>query len=479
VTGGDLAFAGLARQAELVRDGELSARELTEFCLRRIEELDPQLTAFSVVLAAEALAEADAADASRAEAEAKPLLGVPVAIKDDTDVAGQVTSHGARAHGGAKAEADAPIVARLRAAGAVIIGKTTVPEFESCGFTETEAFGITRNPWNLDHTPGGSSGGSGAAVAAGMVAAAQGTDGAGSIRIPASNCGLFGLKPQRGRVPFTPGEPWHGLSVAGPITRSVEDAALFLDCVHGALPTDPHRPPPPDRPYREAARTKPPSLRIGISLRPAFRPAPLHPAFRRAVEETAELLRGLGHTVEPVEPAYLTLTNTQLLPRMVRGIRDNVHASPQPDGIDRRTRGFVRWGALYPPPVMRVIRALEGRHARRLARPFRDHDVLLTPTTAQPAPPVGKWDGQGALRSIVGEARVYPYNGPWNVTGQPAAAVPAGFTDEGLPTSVQLVGRPNSEGLLLSLAAQIEAERPWADRRPPLASVSGEPLGQP
>jgi amidase len=469
VEGADLAFAGITRQAELIRAGEVSSRELTELYLRRIAELEPRLNAFRVVLGEQALAEADAADARRGEPDPPPLLGVPVAIKDDTDVAGEITAHGARAHGNVPAAADAPIVARLREAGAVIIGKTNVPEFESCGFTETEAFGITRNPWNPDHTPGGSSGGSGAAVAAALVGAAQGTDGAGSIRIPSSNCGLFGLKTQRGRAPFTTHDGWHGLSVAGPIARSVGDAALFLDCVHGALPGSAYRPPPPERPYAEAARTAPRALRIGLSLRPSFRPAPLHASFRAAVEETAELLRGLGHDVDPVEPAFLALGTTQGIPRMVRGIRDEVRGSPVPSGIDRRTRGFARWGALYPDPVMRAIRRLEGRHARRLGRAFREHDVLLTPTTARPAPPVGKWDGQGALRSILGMAQVYPYNVPWNVTGQPAAAVPAGFTDEGLPVSVQLIGRANDEATLLSLAAQIEAERPWADARPPVS----------
>ncbi|MGH2953020.1 MAG: amidase [Solirubrobacterales bacterium] len=468
--GEELAFAGIARQAELLRGREVSSRELTKLYLERIERLDPRLNAFRVVLAEQALAEAGQADRRLATDEEAPLLGVPVAIKDDTDVAGELTTHGTDAHGGVAATADAPVVARLRDAGAVIIGKTNVPEFESCGFTETEAFGVTRNPWSLDHTPGGSSGGSAAAVAAGQVGVAQGTDGAGSIRIPSSNCGLFGLKTQRGRVPFTWHEPpWHGLSVAGPIARTVGDAALFLDAVHGALASDPDPPTPPARPYVEAARAAPPSLRIGMSFRPSFRPAPLHPSFRAAVEETAELLRSLGHRVDPVEPAYLTMGTTQGLARMVRGIRDDALAMPDPKRIDRRSRGFVRWGALYPPPVMRAIRRLERRHARRLGRAFRDHDVLLTPTTAQPAPRIGRWDGQGALRSILGEAAVYPYNVPWNVTGQPAAAVPAGSTDDGLPLSVQLVGHPDDEGTLISLAAQLEAERPWAGRRPPVS----------
>ena len=214
----DLAFAGLARQAELVAAGEVSSRELVQLYLDRVERLDPVLRSYRVVLADEALAAADQADAQRANGGAPPLNGVPIAIKDDTDVACQVTMRGSLAHDGRPAQ-DAEVVRRLRAAGCVILGKTHVPELEAMCATETLAFGATHNPWDPARTPGGSSGGSGAAVAAGLAAAALGTDGAGSIRIPAAACGLFGLKPQRDRVPM--GECWNGLSVTGALTRGI------------------------------------------------------------------------------------------------------------------------------------------------------------------------------------------------------------------------------------------------------------------
>src|SRR5437660_3636018 len=227
----ELAYAGIARQAELIAAREVSARELLDLYLARIERFDPLLNAFRVVFAERARLQADQADARRGAGETRPLLGVPIAVKDDIDVAGEVTAWGTNAHG-APAQADAEVVRRLREAGAVIIGKTNVPELTIWPFTESATFGVTRNPWDRQRAPGGSSGGSAAAVAAGLVGAALGSDGAGSIRIPAAWCGVFGLKPQRDRVPVAPRQrPWYGLSVNGVLTRSVADTALFLDTV--------------------------------------------------------------------------------------------------------------------------------------------------------------------------------------------------------------------------------------------------------
>src|SRR2546426_1038475 len=239
----DLAFAGIADQARLVRRGEVSSRELVQLYLERIERLDPQLNAFRVVLAEKALAEAAEADSRRSGGEEAPLLGVPVAIKDNVDVAGEATTHGTRAYEGIAGE-DAEIVRRLRAAGAVMIGKTNLPELAIWPFTESEGWGTTRNPWDPSRSPGGSSGGAGAAVASGMVGIAQASDGGGSIRIPAACCGLFGLKPQRGRVSLMPDpQHWYGLSVFGCVSRTVLDTAVFLDAVRGPAERDAHSAP--------------------------------------------------------------------------------------------------------------------------------------------------------------------------------------------------------------------------------------------
>ncbi len=356
---------------------------------------------------------------------------------------------------------------RLRAAGCVILGKTTLPELAITGTTEGRAFGVTRNPWDLDRTPGGSSGGSAAAVAAGLAAAGHATDGAGSIRIPAACCGLFGLKPQRGRVPLAPDDEghWNGLSVAGAVTHGVLDNALFLDAVAGPGPAPGG--PALERPFADAAREAPGKLRIAVSLRPPLM-ARLSPEVRGGVDATAELLRGLGHEVEYVEPP-LTEWLTEVLPRYLKGIESDAASMARPERLSRRTRGFARLGSLIPRALLHRALRIEAQVAERYNRVFANADVVMTPTMATPPPAAAQWEGMSALRTLTEMTMVYPYCVVWNATGQPAAAVPAGFTADGLPLSVQLIAKPEQDHLLLSLAAQIEAERPWADRRPALA----------
>lgn len=459
----ELAFAGLAKQAALVRAGEVSSRELVETYLERIGRIDPELNAYSVVLDERALIEADQADSRRAGGDERPLLGVPIAIKDCADVAGTPTTMGTAAHGPAATE-DAELVRRLRAAGCVILGKTTLPELAITGTTEGPAFGVTRNPWNAEHTPGGSSGGSGAAVAAGLAAAGHATDGAGSIRIPAACCGLFGLKPQRGRVPLAPVDErtWNGLTVAGAVTRSVIDNALFLDAVAGPGPAPGG--PALERPFADAVKESPGKLRIAVSLRPPFL-ARLTPEVRNAIDETAELLRGLGHEVDYVEPP-LTEWLSEVLPRYLKGIEQDAAELAHPDRLQRRTRGFARLGSLIPRGLLDRALRIEGEIAERYNRALADRDVMLTPVMSTPPPGAAQWEGMSALRTLFEMTMVYPYCVVWNATGQPAAAVPAGFTADGLPLSAQLIAKPEQDHLLLSLAAQIEAERPWADKRP-------------
>ncbi|HEY7934188.1 MAG TPA: amidase [Solirubrobacteraceae bacterium] len=463
----ELAFAGIARQAQLIAAGEISARELLEIYLERIARVDGTLNAFRVVLAERAGMEADQADARRGAGAERPLLGVPIAVKDDIDVAGEVTALGTNAHAG-PASADAEVVRRLRAAGAVIIGKTNVPELCIWPFTETATFGATRNPWDLQRTPGGSSGGSAAAVAAGLVGGALGSDGAGSIRIPAAWCGLFGLKPQRGRVPLAPRpRAWHGLSVNGVLTRRVADTALFHDVVCGASDVDLDHAAAPSIPFAQAAATAPGRLRIAFSTRiPPGVISRLDHDARRALEDTVELLRSLGHELSEHDPDYGIATLPALLPRYLRGIRDDAHALPHFERLERRTRGMARLGDLITPALLQRALTYEAEFARRVGRVFEDHDVLITPATATPPPRLGRLHGRGALWTLNTVAGMVPYNGVWNVTGQPACSVPAGLGADGLPRAVQLVGRANDETTLLSLAAQIESERPWEQTRP-------------
>jgi amidase len=471
----ELAFAGIARQAELIRDGTVSARELTELCLERIARIDPTIGAFRVVMAEKAVAEADRADSRRASGEDLPLLGVPIAIKDGVDVRGEVTAHGTACFERPEPD-DADMVRRLRDAGAVIIGKTHLPELAIHGYTESETWGATRNPWNTQRTPGGSSGGSGAAVAAGLAGAASGSDGAGSIRHPAANCGLVGLKPQRGRISLSPdiyverGEHWHGLSVNGCLTRTVLDTALYLDVTAGPAGEDPDPPPPPGRPYLEAARQAPGRLRIAWSDRPPRLIAPpfeLAEPNRRALEETAALLGSLGHSVARRDPDFGAVGD-QVTALYLNGIRRDVARTPNRERLEARTRALARFGAPYSGPLVRRARRLRSLYGERIFRIFDDHDVLLTPISPFPPVAIGHWDGRNALRTLVGESRVYPYQVVWNYLGNPAAALPAGFTADGLPLSVQLVVPPNREDLLISLAAQLEAERAWAESRPAL-----------
>jgi amidase len=463
-----VAFAGAARQAEMIRVGEVSPTELVHMHLVRIERHDPDLNAFRKVFAEKALLEAEQAEARLKAGEERPLLGVPIAIKDEVDVAGEINMHGTDGFT-EPAKEDSEMVRRLREAGAIVVGLTRLPEMAICGFTESATQGVTRNPWNLQRTPGGSSGGSAAAVAAGLVPIASAGDGGGSIRIPAASCGLFGLKPTRGRVSLAPElEGWNGLAVLGCVSRTVLDTALWLDIVSGGS-SEPEAPPPPERPFVESAKTPPGKLRVAWStLAPrAAAPATVSEDVKRATADAAELLSSLGHEVSEKDPAWGSIGNN-ITPRFLRGVSDTVDTVPHPERLERRTRGFGRLGRRLPDPIYE--RAMRGRAAdiARVNAIFESCDVLVTPVMGGTALPIRRWEGQGALRTVLGMSRFYPYCVPWNHLGNPAMAVPFGFAADGMPLSVQVIARPGEEGKLLSLAAQIEAERPWADRIPRL-----------
>ncbi len=460
----ELAFAGIARQAQLVRDGEVSSADLVELYLERIARLDPELNAFRVVFAERARAEANQADGHQGAGGERPLRGVPVAVKDNVDVAGEVSAMGSTAYD-SPAPADAEVVRRLRAAGAIVIGKTHMSELAIFPFTETAAWGQTRNPWDRSRSAGGSSGGSGAAVAAGLVGAAYASDGGGSIRIPASTTGLFGLKPQRGRVSLGPDpEHWYGLSSSGAVTRRVIDTALWLDVVSGQAPGDADVAVPPQRSFVEAAQSDPGRLRVALS----FKPAGLTRVDRRvraAVEKVADALRSLGHEVSERDPAYGQL-EPLFLPRWTHGIYDDAQAAQHPRRLERRTRQLARLGGLLGEGAVRRARAGEAERARQINEVFEDHDVVLSPTIPSVPDRLGRYEGRGLGSTILGVAQLVGFTQPWNVTGQPAASIPAP-TEDGLPIGAQLVGRPNDEATLLSLSAQLERELGWPERRPP------------
>ncbi|MCV7399387.1 amidase [Mycobacterium fragae] len=459
----ELAFAGATEQAQMLAAGTITAPDLLEVYLERIARLDPQLRCYRVVLADTARQEAAAAQRRLDAGERLPLLGVSVAIKDDVDVAGEVTAYGTSAHA-PPASRDADVVCALRAAGAVIIGKTNVPELMMLPYTESLTFGATRNPWNTALTPGGSSGGSGAAVAAGLAPLALGSDGGGSIRIPSSWCGLFGLKPQRARVPLAPhDDAWCGLSVNGPMARSVKDAALFLD-VTTTMPS-------PDGGFVAAAARDPGRLRIALSTKA---PPPMivrcGKEQRAAVDQASALLRDLGHHVIARDPDYPpAATFAHYLPRYFRGICNDARSLPHPQRLEARTRNMARIGSLFSDRRMAAVRAGEAAMAARIQSIFDDVDVVVTPGNAIGPSRVGAYQRRGAISSLLLASRRVPFFEIWNLTGQPAAAVPWGLDRDGVPLGVQLVGRPHDEATLLALGAQIEAARPWAQLRPPVS----------
>jgi amidase len=452
----ELAYAGVRHLRDQLRDGSLKASELVDLYLARIERLNPALNAFTLVRAEEARREAE--EAQRAldagDGAHRPLLGVPFAVKDEQDVAGCVTSWGApprRPH----ATADHPLVGALRAAGAVVIGKTTLPELGMHAFTESPAWGATRNPWDRSRTPGGSSGGSAAAVAAGLVPFATAGDGGGSIRIPASCCNLFGLKVQRGRLDEERAMLTR-LAVWGVLTQRVEDAALVYDAVSPAMSL-------------EAAVASPPGrLRIGMTFRVGT-PAKVDDSVRDAVVRVASALRTAGHTVTPVElhpgrwEAPFSLVGLGVLAEAGTTISDAERATLEP-----RTRSGLRLSARVPQRAIRWALRRQEELSVGAGRLFEGVDLILSPTLARPPAPIGRWADTGLVRTGLGEAGWCPFTSLWNFVGLPAAAIPAGFTPAGLPVGAQLLAPADGEATLISVAAQLQGVLGWPDRHPPL-----------
>jgi amidase len=460
--------------AALVRSGELAASELVEASLAQIERLEPQVNAFTHVAVDAALAAAESIGAG----DPRPFAGVPIAIKDNRAVAGMPITMGSDLFADLVPRQDSFCVCRLREAGFVIVGKTTMPEMGILPTTETRRFGPTRNPWSLDRTPGGSSGGSAAAVAAGMVPIAHGNDGGGSIRIPAACCGLVGLKPSRGRVSVGP-EAGHSFLVSdGVLSRSVLDTAAVLDILAGYEPGDATWAPPPPAPYAELAGREPGRLRIGLALSAPLEDVELEPIHEAACRDAAALLESLGHEVQEIEPPW---TGLDLLPDFTRTFGPMVSmttlvggrlAGREPTEDDVEPLTWEMWQRAHSHDTLSLLTAI-GRLeavARTLVSFFAPYDAVLTPALGSRPVPIGEIHGRGPdpMGHYRRSGRFTPYTAILNITGQPAVSLPLYHGDDGLPVAVQLIGPPAREEVLLALAVQLERALPWAERVPPL-----------
>ena len=470
----DLVQRPVDELARLVREGDVSARELVQASLDRIEALEPEINAFVDVFAEEALAAADGVGAG----DERPLAGVPVAIKNNTPVAGKRLTFASNFFGDFLAPFDHAVVTRLRNAGAIVVGTTKLPEFGIQPTTETRRFGPTRNPWDLDRTPGGSSGGSAAAVAAGMVPLAHANDGGGSTRIPAACCGLVGLKAQRGRVSMAPSAGEQFLAIDGVVTRTVAESAMLLDILAGPELGDASWAPPPPEPFAQAAAREPGPLRIGLMLTPPLPDAELDPECERVTREGAALLEELGHTVEEVDAPFRSEEVSQLFtavfgPMVCSTIAlAGMVAEREPGDEDIERLSAWLYGVCKGIDSVQAYGAmlqLQGV-ARAIVQWGAGYDAILTPSLAQPPRPLGELDpdGEDPAETFRRSGRFTPYTPVTNITGSPAISLPLGEHRDGVPLGIHLVGRPAEEGALLALSAQVETARPWADRRPAL-----------
>jgi amidase len=468
----DLLSRSATELADLVRLGEVQASELVESALARIEAVDPQINAFTLVDADGALAAADAIGAG----DERPFAGVPIAIKDlGSATAGLRVSNGSDLYGEYTPDYDSHLVRRIRAAGFVIVGKTSSPEMGIVPWTEPRRFGPTRNPWNLDHTPGGSSGGSGAAVAAGMVPIAHGSDGGGSIRIPAACCGLVGLKPSRGRISRGPDAGDSILATDGVLTRTVRDTAAALDLVSGYEPGDATWAPPPFEPFSLTASREPGKLSVGLMLEPPLE-ADVDPVAVQAARDAAALLESLGHDIEEIEPpdrfGALFETFTDVWAAQVSlGVRFGEMVTGReagPDDVEALTWALHERALATPSSAYLRSLTILQRVARGAIEWSSQWGVILTPALAKRPLRIGELDacGPDPMGTFRASSLFTPFTPFVNVTGQPAISLPMYEGDDGLPLAVQVIGPPLSEGLLLALGAQLEAEQRWFERLP-------------
>ena len=474
----ELLLRSAVELAGMIRAGEISSADLVESSLRRIDELQPAVNAFTHVAHDSALAAA----AQIGPGDPRPFAGVPIAVKDNRPVAGMPITLCSDLFGELVANHDAFVVRRLREAGFVIVGKTALPEMGILPTTEPRRFGPTRNPWALDRTPGGSSGGSAAAVAAGMVPIAHGNDGGGSTRIPAACCGLVGLKPARGRISVGPDAGDSFLVQDGVLTRTVAETADMLDLLSGYELGDSTWLPEPDVPFAERVGEDPGRLLIGLATKPPLHGAEVDPVCEAAADDAVELLESLGHEVEEIEPPW---SDAELLPDFTRAFGPNIAMTVL---IGGRIRGREPAEADVEPLTWTIYEhALEhdslaylsamGRlqgFARTIITYLEPFDLILTPALAQRPLPIGEVNGLGPdpWDHYRRSGHFTPFTAICNVTGLPAISLPLYHGDDGLPTAVQLIARPAREDVLLSVAGQLERAQPWEGRFPELAGAT-------
>jgi amidase len=468
----ELAFTPAIEQAAMVRRGDVSPTQLVELYLARIEELNPKLNSYITVAADFARDAARAAEARLKQGgdDLPPFLGVPISIKDLNDTAGIVSTHATAEWHDRVPEHDDEAVARCKAAGFVFLGKTVTPEFGPLNISEPPAYPPGRNPWDPNRSCGGSSGGAAAALAAAMCPISQGSDGGGSIRNPSSWCGVFGIKPSRGRVSHAP-RPQQHFSINGPLARTVADAAALLDAMAGPATGDSWWAPPFERPLVEEASVDPGKLRIAFHEHPGVEPDACAPANRAAVRDTVKLLESLGHTVEEaVPPGYSedVVVSSSMIFAANHAAEADLEPYPPLETLDPWMRTLVEMGRLVP--ASEYVKALAGLQemSRRTVEFFDTYDLFVSPTVAGPPPVVGAMSGVG-IEDVMKFWALTPFTALWNTTGQPAVSVPLAHDDDGLPVGVQIVGRPIDEATLVRVSAQLEAANPWIGRRPPVS----------
>ena len=482
----DLAFLDATTIADLVRTGQISAAESIDAAIARVEAVNPAINAVIHPLFDQARARVARTDVSG------PFAGVPIVVKDLDGALADAPNHRGNQllqKVGYRDDHDSFLNARLKRAGFVPIGRSNTPEFGLQPTTEPATYGATHNPWNTEHSPGGSSGGSAAAVASGMVAVGQGGDGGGSIRIPSSACGLFGLKPSRGRVSLGPdqAESWHGLVQRHVMTRSVRDSAAVLDVLAGPEVGDPYTAPPPARPFADALRADPPRLRIAMTLSPIGDMCEVDPGCIAAARDAAGLLESLGHTVEEVQPEaygnpgasfaewWITLLSSWIAAEVDDVSR--IAGRSADDSVEPNTAVYLELGrATSAPAYISAVTNLQRWAREAMAffdtstrTPTSGFDILLTPTLACPPVPLGllRSTSENVDESAARAIPMAAFCAPVNITGQPAMSVPLYWhARSNLPIGVQCVGPMFGEALLLALAGQLERARPWAQRRP-------------